>query len=120
MNKESLLKEKIDFQKVGEQIPRELAAKMVKDFNDANSLDAPQCSAIGKDIILKALSQPGCVGLRFYDALNEFGQKTLVSVGIDSSGSNMLEYNTVNEHGDITVVEGMAFDKTDSNTSWFH
>ncbi len=121
MNKESLVKEQIDYQAVGEQISHELAGKMVKDFNDANSQDQPNCSTIGKEIILKTLSQPGCVGLRFYDAINEFGKKTLVYVGIDSKGKNILEYSTVNEHGDITVVEGMANDKanTDHPLNWF-
>ncbi len=94
---------------------------MVKDFNDANSQDEPNCATIGKDIILKTLSQPGCVGLRFYDAINELGNKTLVYVGIDSKGKNILEYSTVNEHGDITVVEGMANDRatTDHPLNWF-
>ena len=121
MNKESLVKEHVDYQAVGEQISHELAGKMVKDFNDAQSLDQPNCSTIGKDIILKTLSQPGCVGLRFYDAINEFGKKTLVYVGIDSKGKNILEYSTVNEHGDIAVVEGMANDKanTDHPINWF-
>jgi hypothetical protein len=121
MNKESLVKKQIDYQAVGEQISHELAGKMVKDFNDANSLDQPNCCAIGKDIILKTLSQPGCVGLRFYDAVNEFGKKTLVYVGIDSKGKNIVEYSTINEHGDIAVVEGMANDKglTDHPLNWF-
>jgi hypothetical protein len=120
MNKQSLVNEKIDFQKVGEQISHELGAKMVKDFNNANSLDGFQCSAIGKDIILKALAQPGCIGIRFYDAINESGQKTLVCVGIDSRGDNIVDYKTVNEHGDITVIEGMVFDKSSgTSTNWW-
>jgi hypothetical protein len=121
MNKESLVKEQVDYQAVGEQISHELAGKMVKDFNDAHSLDQPNCSTIGKDIILKTLNQPGCMGLRFYDAINEYGNKTLVYVGIDAKGKNILEYATVNEHGDITVVEGMANDKanTDHPINWF-
>ena len=121
MNKESLVKEQVDYQAVGEQISHELAGKMVKDFNDANSLDQPNCCAIGKDIILKTLAQPGCVGLRFYDAVNEFGKKTLVYVGIDSNGKNILEYSSVNEHGDITVVEGMSNDmgNTTKPLNWF-
>ena len=43
MNKESLVKEHVDYQAVGEQISHELAGKMVKDFNDAQSLDQPNC-----------------------------------------------------------------------------
>jgi hypothetical protein len=121
MNKESLVKEKVNYQAVGEQISHELAGKMVKDFVDIHSLDQPNCCAIGKDILLKTLSQPGCAGLRFYDGINESGKKTLVYVGIDSEGKNIVEYSTVNEHGDVVVVEGMANDKgnTDSPWNWF-
>jgi hypothetical protein len=121
MNKESLVRKKVNYQAIGEQISHELAGKMVKDFNDAQLLDQPNCSTIGKNILLKTLNQPGCVGLRFYDAINETGKKTLVYVGIDSKGKNILEYSTVNEHGDIAVVEGMANDKanTDHPIDWF-
>ena len=118
MNKESLVKDKFNYQAVGEQISHELAGKMVKDFNDSQSLDHPNSCAIGRDILLKTLNQPGCVGLRFYDAINEFGKKTLVYVGLDSEGKNIIEYSTVNEHGDIAIVEGMANDKGNTDTPW--
>ncbi len=38
MNKELLVKEKIDFQAIGEEITHELAAKMVKDHHDKYTL----------------------------------------------------------------------------------
>ena len=110
MNKESLVKEQIDYQAVGEEIPHELAAKMVKDHYDKFTAEESYSFIIGKDILQKIFAQPGCVGVRFYEALYE-GNKTLVSVGIDSNGKNIIEYTSVNEHGKITVTEGMVTDR---------
>ncbi len=33
--------------------------------------------------------------------------KTLVYVGIDAKGKNILEITTVNDHGKLAVTEGM-------------
>ena len=65
MNKESLVKEQIDYQAVGEEISHELAGKMVKDLNDANSLDQPNCIYHWKRYHFENLYQPGCVGFVF-------------------------------------------------------
>ena len=40
---------------------------------------------IGRNVIDQILAQPGCVGIRFIDAINEEGQKTLVYVGVDAA-----------------------------------
>jgi hypothetical protein len=111
MNKESLVKEQVNYQAVGEQISHELAAKMIKDHQDKNTVEGSFSFIIGKDIMEKGFSQPGCVGIRIYDAINEAGNKTLVCVGIDSNGKNIIEYTTVNEFGKIAVTEGMVWDK---------
>ena len=101
----------VDFQAAGEQITHELAAKMVKDHHDKHTIDASYSYYIGKNIIDQLLAQPGCVGIRFFDALNELGNKTIAYVGIDSKGASILEYSSVNEHGKIATTEGMAGDK---------
>ena len=111
MNKELLVNEKLDFKAVGEQISHELAAKMVKDHHDGHTLDGSNSYVIGKSIIEKVLAQPGCVAIRFFDALNEAGNKTLVYIGLDSKGKSIVQYTSVNEHGKIAVTEGMANDK---------
>jgi hypothetical protein len=111
MNQELLVKEKVDYQAVGEQISHELAAKMVKDHHDKHSLEGSNSFVIGKTIIEKVLAQPGCVGIRYFEALNSEGGKTLVYVGIDSKGKSILQFTSVNEHGKIAVTEGMANDK---------
>jgi len=111
MNKESLVKEQVDYQSIGEQISHELAAKMVKTHYDKHSADESYSYFIGKNIIEQMLAQPGCVGIRFIDAINELGEKTLVSVGFDAKGKSIAEYTTVNDYGKLAVVEGMASDK---------
>jgi hypothetical protein len=118
MNKESLVKNQLDIQAIGEEISHELAAKMVKNHYDKH-LEDSKSYIIGKTIIDQILTQPGCVGFRIFDAINEFGEKTLVYVGIDSKGKNILEFTSVNDHGKIVVTEGMIGDKTDTTSSWF-
>jgi hypothetical protein len=118
MNKESLVKEKLDYQNVGEQISHELAAKMVKDHYD-KYLDKSKSYVIGKTIIDQILAQPGCVAVRFFDAINESGIKTLVYVGVDENGKNLLEITTVNDLGKLAVTEGMSADRGQTNISWF-
>jgi hypothetical protein len=118
MNKESLVKEQVNYQSVGEQISHELAAKMVKDHHDKYS-DESKSYVIGKTIIDQILSQPGCVAVRFFDAINEFGVKTLVYVGIDEKGKNIIEITTVNDYGKLAVTEGMTGDRGQTGISWF-
>jgi hypothetical protein len=49
----------------------------------------------GKDILANTLSQPGCMGIRFYHAIDDKGQKTLVLVGTDEKGKNLWSSNKV-------------------------
>ncbi|HVY76125.1 MAG TPA: hypothetical protein VG890_14925 [Puia sp.] len=121
MKKELLVKNQTDFASVGEQISHELAAKMVKNHHDVHSIDGSNSYYIGKEIIEQMLAQPGCVGIRFFDAINEEGQKTLVYVGIDSKGKSILEYSTVNDYGKLAVSEGMLADKVlvEQPINWF-
>jgi len=121
MNKELLVKSQVEFPSIGEQISHELAAKMVKNHHDTHSIDDSNSYYIGRNIIDQMLAQPGCVGIRFFDAINEAGQKTLVYVGIDAKGKSILEYSTVNDQGKLAVVEGMGADKVlvQKPTNWF-
>jgi hypothetical protein len=111
MNKEQLVKDQVNFQAIGEEITHELGSKMVKDHHDKHTLDGSYSYFIGKDIVDQVLAQPGCVGIRFFDALNEAGDKTLVYVGIDSKGKSILDTTTtVNDHGKLAVTPGMLGD----------
>ena len=97
---------------VGEDIGPELGAKMVKDFQDAFPNENPWLFA-GKEILYKILNQPDCQGIRFYSAIDEIGQKTLVLVGIDSQGEIISDYSTINANGIIAKERGIVADRID-------
>jgi len=44
---------------------------------------------LGKEKIIELLDQEDCVGIRFYYAINDQGEKILVLVGADSSENDM-------------------------------
>ena len=47
MNKESLIKEAVEYQAIGAEISHELAAKMVKDHHDKHNLDNSYSYIVG-------------------------------------------------------------------------
>jgi hypothetical protein len=120
MQKETLLQ---NLAAVGEEIGQELGAKFVKDFQDAHPEEIPGYF-IGRNIIDQMLAQPDCVGIRFYNALNEAGQKTLVYVSIDSKNNIIKEITSINEFGKLETKPGITADRvapTDDSVTytWF-
>jgi len=103
---------------VGEDIGQELGSKMVKDYQDANPNDT-KGYLIGRNIIDQILSQPGCVGIRFYNALNESGKKTLVYVGIDENDDMILNHTSVTENGAIVKTPAIVADRNREEWGWF-
>ncbi len=101
---------KANLAQVGEEIGLALGTEMVKNYREANPTDV-QCYMIGREIIEKILSQPGCVGLKFYNAYNEAGEKTLVYVGIDQNGKGILEYSVINTQGELASEKGIVADR---------
>lgn len=94
---------------VGADIGYEKAAKMIKNLYDHNPEEAFGYFA-GKNIIEAILAQPGCVGIRFYTAMNEIGVRQLVYVGVNEKGQNILEY-TVTEDGEESKRKAIVADK---------
>jgi len=117
------VKKTLNYANVGEAIDHELAAKMVKDFQDSCPADAIKSYTIGKKILELILAQPGCVALKFYNAIDENGNQTLVYVGLDKNGNNIIEYPFVNEKGKLGTVEAYIGDRTMGDGtpvhSWF-
>lgn len=101
---------KTNLAQVGEEVGLALGTEMVKNYREANPTDV-QWYMIGREIIEKILAQPGCVGLKFYNAYNEAGQKTLVYVGIDQNGKGILEYSVVNTQGELAKEKGIVADR---------
>ena len=109
MQKELLTKK--DVASIGEEISHDMAADFVNAYREANPNDAPGYT-IGRTIIDQILAQPGCVGMRFYNALNENGQKTLVYVAVDASGNDMMKKVVVEEGGKLSTVPAIVGDRT--------
>ena len=95
---------------IGEEISHELGAQMIQDYQKRNPSDV-QSYIIGKDILNTILLQPGCAGIRFFNAYNEVGQKTLVYVGLNRNGSALLSYQTVNQEGVLSTEKGIVADR---------
>ena len=106
---------------IGEAITHELGAQMITDYQAANPTDVKSFH-IGRNIIDQILAQPSCVGMRFYNAYNEIGEKTLVYVGVDEAGKALVEYTVVNNDGSLNSQKAIVADRTVGNdtefTSW--
>ena len=100
-----------DLSKIGEEISHDLAAKMIKDYETANPNDI-KGYFIGSNIIGQILAQPGCVGIQFKNGYDEQGRKTLVYLGVDASGTPLVEYTVVNSDGSFDVKKAIVADRT--------
>lgn len=108
---------------VGEEIGVELGAQMISSYRQANPTDVVGYF-IGRNIIEQVLAQPGCVGIKFYNAYNEVGSKTLVYVGVNAEGNDMLTVTTINVNGQLEAQKGIVADRLKEyelgdETTWF-
>ena len=94
----------------GEEIGLELGAQFISSYRKANPSDVTSYY-IGRQILEQVMAQPGCVGIRFYNAYNEAGVKTLVYVGVSAEGTDMLNVTTVNTNGQLDVQKGIVADR---------
>jgi hypothetical protein len=107
---EVLTQENLDLHAgVGEHIGFELGAKMVKDYYD--EFNEGGSHFVGREIVQKILSQPGCIGIKIFKALNERHEKTYVFVGVNQEGQLILENTYVNTVGDFIKEEGIVADR---------
>ena len=112
---------------IGEEIGLKLGSQFIKSYQSSNPEDV-SFYVIGRNVIDSILAQPGCVGLRFYNAYNELGQKTIVYVGLNEQGNMILEYNCVTNEGILKNETGIVADRAEraeeigsldeSNWSW--
>lgn len=100
---------------VGEAITPELGAQMITDYQAANPTDVKSYQ-IGRNIIDQILAQPGCVGMRFYNAYNENGDKTLVYTGVDEFGKSLVKYTVVNNEGGFESKKAIVADRAGTST----
>lgn len=114
--KEALIEKKKLHAGMGEHIGYELGAKMVKDY--AEKFQETGSLFVGRNILEQILAQPGCIGIKVFNALNEVGEKTIVYVGVNAEGDEMFNYTVVSPHGDIKTNEGIVADKAIGG-GWF-
>ena len=95
---------------VGEEIGLELGAQFISAYRNANPSDVTSYY-VGRNILDQVLAQPGCVGIHFYNAYNEAGEKTLVYVGVNAQGNDMLNVTLVNAQGQLDVQKGIVADR---------
>jgi hypothetical protein len=101
---------KTEYAAVGEEISHELAADFTAAFEKAYPLEN-RGFTLGRNIIDQILAQPGCVGLRFYNALNETGERTFVYVGIAADGKDIVKRTVVMQNGAMTDSDGIFGDR---------
>jgi hypothetical protein len=107
MQKELLTKK--DVAAVGQEISHEMAADFVKAYE--KSFPGENSGYyLGRNIIDKILAQPGCVGIRFHYGVNDKGQKTLVYVGMDANGNDLVKQTMVTENGVMMSQEAIIAD----------
>jgi hypothetical protein len=110
----------------GEEIGLELGAQFISSYRNANPTDVTSYY-VGRNILEQVLAQPGCVGMRFYNAYNELNEKTLVYVGVSAEGLDILNVTTVNVNGQLENTKGIVADrlivkpppKGTQETSWW-
>ena len=95
---------------IGEEIGYELGNQMVTDYQTANQNDV-HSYVIGRTIIDQILAQPSCAGIKFLNAYNEMGEKTLVYVGLNKDGKAILEFTCVNNSGLLETNKGIVADR---------
>lgn len=101
---------KTDYAAVGAEIPFETAVKFTKAYAETHTNENLSYH-LGRNIIELILAQPGCVGMRFYYGYNNEGQKTLVYVGIDADGNDLIKQTMVTENGVMmSSEEGIVAD----------
>jgi hypothetical protein len=100
---------------IGEEIGLDLGKQMVSEYQAANPSDV-HFYEIGKNILNQILSQPGCAGIRFYNAYNEAGEKTLVYVGLNSAGKVIFQHTCINNEGVLEANKGIVADRIKTGT----
>jgi len=111
LQKESIARK--DYSAIGEEISHEMAADFIRNF-DRECPNETKGFTMGKNILMQILSQPGCTGMRFYNGINEFGKKTLVYVGIDADGKDLVKKTVVLEDGTLASVRATIADRNDN------
>ncbi|HTX18291.1 MAG TPA: hypothetical protein VMG34_06500 [Bacteroidota bacterium] len=72
-------------------VPLDSAVHFIQNFRAKPATPSLKGGYFGRSIFEKILSQPGAVGIRYYYAAKDDGSPTLVLVGVDSTGDDMVK-----------------------------
>ena len=67
------------------------ATHYIQNFKSNPVAPATKGGYFGRNIFEKILAQPGTVGIRYYYAAKDDGTPTIVLVGVDSTGDDMVK-----------------------------
>ena len=91
----------------GQNVGLEVGARMISSYRKANP-DEKTSYFVGRNIIEQILAQPGCTGIKFYNAYNEAGEKVLVYVGTGENGHPILQFAAINSTGELIYKNGIV------------
>ena len=66
-------------------------SEMTANYRETISTGDTLAHAVGKNLVNAILNQTGCMGIRFYQAISNKGEKQLVAVGVDSNGDDIVQ-----------------------------
>ncbi len=72
------------------RISLDAAAAMTKAHRDGGTHRTGDSGAFNAKAVLELLQQPGCVGLRYYRGRTKTGEASMVLVGVDGEGNDMV------------------------------
>lgn len=96
---------------VGQDIGLQEGTAMINRYRELHPEETVTGHTVGRNIIEQILAQPGCEGINIYYALNHLGQRQLVFMGADQNGRNILEFNKVDDIGQIQNYKGIVADR---------
>lgn len=70
-------------------ISLEEASKLTSKFREQVKAEAIKGGLFWKEYVQKLLDQPGCVAMRYYHAIDDKGNPTIVLSGIDNNGDDL-------------------------------
>ena len=75
----------------GEVISLKTAIEWTTNFRNSKNYDGVHAQFYGSDNINKILSQPDCVGIRVYRAIDDKGAPVVILVGTDAKENDLLD-----------------------------
>lgn len=107
----NVLTQTIEVSKVGENIGLSAGEEMVKVFYDKHP-EIAYANVMGREMIEKILSQPGCAGIAILPGYNKEMVRQSVLVGVDDNYKPILSYNVINSTGELKDKNGIVADRT--------